>query len=124
MLTGPAGMFWFVFAAVFMPGVGLLVLASSRLARASRVDAPQLRGVAHKLGMACIAATGVLGLYLLPSLLDGPRAGGLGSMGDPLGAFLMLGYVFVLAPVALLATATIALLYAMRWRRARRSRAG
>lgn len=123
MLTGPAGVFWFVFATVFLPGVALLALSGSRLAQSPRIASAQLRGVARKLGIAFIAATGMLGLYLLPRLLDGPRAGGLGSMGDPLGAILMLGYIFVLAPFALLAAATIGLLCAVRWQRTRRRQA-
>lgn len=120
MLAEPAGVFWFVMLTVFMPGVGLLALASARRARTPHVVTARLRGAARALGTTFVAATGLLGLYLLPRLLDGPRAGGLGSMGDPLGGLLMLGYVFVLAPLALLAVATIGVICAVRWQRTRR----
>nr|MCU0761245.1 hypothetical protein [Steroidobacteraceae bacterium] len=62
---------------------------------------------------------GLITLYLLPALTSGPRGGGLGSMGDPLGALLLLGYVFVLAPVAVITAVTFAVLEALGRRRAR-----
>jgi hypothetical protein len=120
MLAEPAGVLWFVVITVFMPGVGLLVLAGSRFAGSPRGGSAGLRSVSRTLGIAFIAATALLGLYLLPRLLDGPRAGGLGSTGDPLGAILSLGYIFVLAPFAVLTLASIGIVHALRWRRARR----
>lgn len=120
MLGEPAGVLLFVVLTVLVPGVLLLMLARSRFAGPARGGSSQLRGATRALGIAFIAATGLLGLYLLPRLLDGPRAGGLGSMGDPLGAILMLGYIFVIAPFALLTSASLAVVHALRWRRERR----
>jgi hypothetical protein len=121
MLTAPAGILWFVGITLLLPGVGLLLLARLGFTPVSRVSAPGLRSIAQKLGLTFVLLTCALALYLLPVLLDGPRSGGLGSMGDPLGAFLMLGYIFVLAPLALIASTTVAVLYAVRRQQAQRS---
>lgn len=120
MLTEPAGILWFVAATVLAPGVGLLLLARHGFATSSGTDSPQLRRVAQRLGVTFVVLTMALALYLLPVLLNGPRGGGLGSMGDPLGAFLMLGYVFVVAPLSVVIFLAIITVDAVRRRRPER----
>ena len=120
MLSEPSGILWFVVAAVYLPGVGLLLLARFGFLRSSWVGADRLRGTARKLGITFVALTGLLGLYLLPVLMDGPRSGGLGSGGDPFGALLMLGYVFVIAPLAVIASAIVGIVYLFQRQRSRR----
>ncbi len=119
MLSEPSGILWFVVAAVYLPGVGLLLLARFGFSRSCRGGADSLRGTARKLGIAFVALTGLLGLYLLPVLMDGPRSGGLGSGGDPFGALLMLGYVFVIAPLAVIASIIVGIVYLVRRQRFR-----
>jgi hypothetical protein len=119
MFAEPAGIMWFVVATVLAPGVGLLFLARFGFAPSSSMSSPRLQRVSRRLGLTFIVLTLALALYLLPALLDGPRRGGLGSMGDPLGAFLILGYVFVVAPLAVLTAATIAVMCRVQKRRTR-----
>ena len=120
MLSEPSGILWLVVAAVYMPGVGLLLLARFGFLRSSWVGADRLRASARKLGITFVVLTGLLGLYLLPVLMDGPRSGGLGSGGDPFGAFLMLGYMFVITPLALIASAVVGIVYLVQRQRSRR----
>jgi hypothetical protein len=119
MLEGPSQILWFIVATVFVPGIALLVLSRSASPGAPRAAADRRRGTARTLGLVFVVATGLITLYLLPALTSGPRGGGLGSMGDPLGALLLLGYVFVLAPVAVITAVTFAVLEALGRRRAR-----
>jgi hypothetical protein len=116
MFTEPAGIMGFIVATVLAPGVGLLLLAQLGFTTSSRVGSPRLQVVARRLGLTFVVLTLALALYLLPVLLNGSRGGGMGSMGDPLGAFLMLGYVFVLAPLAVMALLTIVVFYVV-WNR-------
>jgi hypothetical protein len=122
MLAGPAEGMGFILATVFAPGIALLVIAGSRFAKWTRVDVGRLRRIEHGLGLTFVLATGLLCLYLLPVLTSGPRSGGLGSIGDPLGAFLMLGYVFVLAPFAVVTSAVLGFLHIVLWRRSKHRR--
>ena len=119
MLSEPSGILWLVVAAIYMPGVGLLLLAKFGFSRSTAVGADRLRGIARKLGIAFVALTGLLCLYLLPVLMDGPRSGGLGSAGDPFGAFLMMGYLFVLAPLAVIASVIVGIVYLVQRQRTR-----
>lgn len=119
MLSEPSGILWLVVATVYAPGVGLLLLAKFGFPRSTAAGADRLRGTARKLGITFVALTGLLGLYLLPVLMDGPRSGSLGSGGDPFGAFLMLGYVFVLAPLAVIVSAIVGIVYLVRRQRYR-----
>lgn len=95
MLAEPTGIVWLVLAAMGVPGIGLLLFARFGFAARSMQRADGLRRALRRTGLAVVILTGFLILYLLPRLIDGPRSGGLGSVGDPLGAFLMLGYLFV-----------------------------
>jgi hypothetical protein len=117
MFTEPAGVLWFIAATVLAPGLWLLLLAAREFTTSSQVASQRLQRLARRLGLTFVVLTLVLALYLLPVLLEGSRGGGLGSMGDPLGAFLILGYVFVLAPLAVLTAATISVVYGVRKRR-------
>lgn len=119
MFTEPAGIMMFLAATVFAPGVGLLLLAKLGFTTTSGMESPRLQRIARRLGLTFVALTLALALYLLPVLLNGSRGGGMGSMGDPLGAFLVLGYVFVLAPLAVLTAAAIAVVYLLLKRRTR-----
>lgn len=116
MFTEPAGIMVFLAATVFAPGVALLLLARIGFATPSGLESPRLQRIARRLGLTFVVLTLALGLYLLPVLLNGSRGGGMGSMGDPLGAFLVLGYVFVLAPLAVMALLTIVVVYVVRRR--------
>jgi hypothetical protein len=116
MFTEPAGIMMFLAATVFAPGVGLLLLARLGFTAPSGLESPRLQRTARRLGLTFIVLTLALALYLLPVLLNGSRGGGMGSMGDPLGAFLMLGYVFVLAPLAVMALLTFVVLHVVRKR--------
>lgn len=116
MITESAGIMAFIAATVLAPGIGLLLLAQLGFTTSLRVGSPRLQVVARRLGLTFVVLTLALALYLLPVLLNGSRGGGMGSMGDPLGAFLVLGYVFVLAPLAVLALLTFVVLYVVRKR--------
>jgi hypothetical protein len=116
MLSEPTGVLWFVVGTMGLSGLGLL-LARYGFAPASALPANGLRGAIRNVGVSAVILTGVLTLYLLPILIDGPRSGGLGSMGDPFGALLMLGYLFVLAPLTLLASAILGIVYWVRRQR-------
>ena len=111
MLAEPIGILWLVVATMGVPGLGLLLLARFGFAERSMQRADGLRRTLRRTGLAAVILTGFLILYLLPRLIDGPRSGGLGSMGDPLGALLMLGYLFVLAPLTLVTSAFLGVLY-------------
>lgn len=121
MLAGPTGVLWLVVGTMGLPGLGLLLLARYGFAPASALRADGLRSAIRKVGISAVGLTGVLTLYLLPILFDGPRSGGLGSMGDPFGALLMLGYLFVLAPLILLTSAILGIAYWVRRQRGGRS---
>jgi hypothetical protein len=116
MFTEPAGIMLFLAATVFAPGVGLLLLAKHGFTTISGMQSLRLQRIARRLGLTFIVLTLALALYLLPVLLNGSRGGGMGSMGDPLGAFLVLGYVFVLASLAVMALLTFVVLYVVRKR--------
>lgn len=111
MPSGPTGVLWFVTGTMGLPGLGLLLLARSGFTTRPTPRADGLRRIIRRVGLTALILTGLLTFYLLPVLIDGPRSGGLGSMGDPFGALLMLGYLFVLAPLTLLASTALVIWY-------------
>lgn len=89
-----------VIAGIATPGAILLAFARGYSTSSSQASTQRL---ASRLGWMVLAgaASYALAMTLLTVRASGP--GGLGSQGNPLAAVVMLGYVFVIAPLAWLA---------------------
>jgi hypothetical protein len=86
-----------IVTAIAVPGAILLAMSRGRSVSPSQTSTQRL---ASRLGWIALAlaASYVLVMALLTAGSSGP--GGLGSQGNPLAAIAMLGYAFVVAPIA------------------------
>jgi hypothetical protein len=86
-----------IVAAIAAPGAIMLTISKNRSASS---NAASTRRLASCLGWIdlFLAASYAFVMILLTAWSSGP--GGLGSQGNPLAAVVMLGYAFVIAPIA------------------------
>jgi hypothetical protein len=86
-----------IVTAIAVPGAILLAMSRGRATSSSETSTQRM---ASRLGWTALAlaASYVLVMALLTAGSSGP--GGLGSQGNPLAAIMMLGYAFVVAPIA------------------------
>lgn len=86
-----------IVTAIAVPGAIMLAMSRGGAASASEISTRRLASLLGWISLA-LAVSYVLTMALLTAGSSGP--GGSGSQGNPLAALAMLGYAFVVAPIA------------------------